>query len=69
MSVIDNYKKVIENIKFTCNKLNRNYKALIVAVSKKQNIKKLEFSLQDIKHSVKIDLKKLLKMEQPIKKM
>ena len=41
MSVIDNYKKIIENIKFTCKKINRNYKNInIVAVSKQQDIKK-----------------------------
>ena len=41
MSVIDNYKKIIENIKLACNEVNRDYKSInIVAVSKKQNIKK-----------------------------
>ena len=43
MSVIDNYKKIIENIKLTCNKINRDYKSInVVAVSKKQNIKKIK---------------------------
>ena len=35
MSVIDNYKKIVEKIKFTCKENNRNYKSInIVAVSK-----------------------------------
>ena len=42
MSVIDNYKKIIENIKLACNKVNRDYKSInVVAVSKKQNIEKI----------------------------
>ena len=42
MSVIDNYKKIIENIKLACNVVNRDYKTInVVAVSKKQNIKKI----------------------------
>ena len=50
MSVIDNYKKVIENIKFTCKKLNRNYKSInVVAVSKQQDINKIR-SLASIGH-------------------
>ena len=50
MSVIDNYKKVIENIKFTCKELNRNYKSInIVAVSKQQHISKIR-SLATIGH-------------------
>ena len=50
MSVIDNYKKVIENIKSTCKELNRNYKSInVVAVSKQQNINKIR-SLAAIGH-------------------
>ena len=50
MSVIDNYKKVIENIKFTCKKLNRNYKSInVVAVSKQQDINNIR-SLASIGH-------------------
>ena len=50
MSVIDNYKKVIENIKSTCKELNRNYKSInIVAVSKQQHINKIR-SLASIGH-------------------
>ena len=50
MSVIDNYKKVIENIKSTCKELNRNYKSInIVAVCKQQNINKIR-SLASIGH-------------------
>ena len=42
MSVIDNYNKITESIKFICKELNRDYKTInIVAVSKKQNIDKI----------------------------
>ena len=42
MSVIDNYKKIVEKIKFTCKENNRNYKSInIVAVSKQQDISKI----------------------------
>ena len=42
MSVIDNYKKIIENIKLACNEVNRDYNSInVVAVSKKQNIEKI----------------------------
>ena len=63
MSVIDNYKKIIENIKLACNVVNRDYKTInVVAVSKKQNIKKIR-ALASVGHKSfgKIDLKKLLK--------
>ena len=50
MSVIDNYKKIVENIKFTCKKFNRDYKSIkIVAVSKQQEISKIR-SLASIGH-------------------
>ena len=43
MSVIDNYKKIIENIKLACNEVNRDYKSInVVAVSKNKALKKLE---------------------------
>ena len=42
MSVIDNYNKITESIKFICKELNRDNKTInIVAVSKKQNIDKI----------------------------
>ena len=50
MSVIDNYKKIVEDIKLLCEKLNRNYNDInIVAVSKQQSIDKIR-SLASIGH-------------------
>ena len=44
MSVIDNYKKLIKNIKVTCNEHNKNYDSInIVAVSKQQDLDKIKF--------------------------
>ena len=46
MSVIDNYKRITENIKLTCKKLNKDYKSInIVAVSKKQQTEKIKLLL------------------------
>ncbi|MBF96071.1 MAG: YggS family pyridoxal phosphate-dependent enzyme [Pelagibacterales bacterium] len=43
MSVINNYKKIIENIKATCKKYNKNYENInIVAVSKQQTLDKIK---------------------------
>ena len=50
MSVIANYKKIIENIKHTCKKINKDYKKInVVAVSKQQNINKIR-TLASIGH-------------------
>ena len=44
MSVIGNYKKLIENIKATCKEHNKNFDDInIVAVSKQQEIDKIKF--------------------------
>ena len=51
MSIACNYKKLIQNIKFTCKEQNKNFKDIkIVAVSKKQGIKKIE-ALSDLGHN------------------
>ena len=51
MSVACNYKKLIQNIKFTCKEQNKNFKDIkIVAVSKQQGIKKIE-ALSDLGHN------------------
>ena len=47
MSVISNYKKLIECIKVTCKNHNKNYKNInIVAVSKQQDTKKINLLLE-----------------------
>ena len=47
MSVLKNYKKLIQNIKATCKIYNRNYKSInLVAVSKQQDIKKIKKFMQ-----------------------
>ena len=44
MSVIDNYKKLIKNIKVTCKEHNKNYDNInVVAVSKQQDVDKIKF--------------------------
>ncbi len=44
MSVIDNYKKLIKNIKVTCKEHNKNFDSInIVAVSKQQDVDKIKF--------------------------
>ena len=51
MSVLNNYKKLIQNIKATCKECNRNYEKInIVAVSKQQEYKKIK-SLTEAGHS------------------
>ena len=51
MSIACNYKKLIQNIKFTCKEQNKNFKDIkIVAVSKKQGIKKIG-ALSDLGHN------------------
>ena len=43
MSVLNNYKKLIQNIKATCTECNRNYESInIVAVSKQQGYEKIK---------------------------
>ena len=50
MSVIDNYKKLLENIRTSCTKYNRNFKDIsIVAVSKQHSAEKIK-TLADIGH-------------------
>ena len=51
MSILNNYKKLIQNIKATCTKCNRNYESInIVAVSKQQGYEKIK-SLCEAGHS------------------
>ncbi len=52
MSVIDNYKNIVENIKSTCKEFNRDFNSIkIVAVSKQQDISKIR-NLVSIGHKL-----------------